>query len=147
MADNPQAGSRYTREVNEMLKASETATGPAKAAVDEWLVRRAKDLPGWNRPVEVWSKTNVKWARVLVSYHHPAQLCWSWMIWLSFNRHDCRWRHPKRWFAPFRFGQMSLTVPFLFRLSYHRQSYDWMLSSLAKQRLHHFANKDTNHDR
>ena len=67
---------RQAEEISRMLVIRALHKGPACAPIGEWLVKQAKKT--W--PRFAWfrgpSKTNSARTWTVVSYHHPAQLCW-----------------------------------------------------------------------
>lgn len=104
--------------------------GPANSIISEWLVRKAMSLRGWRSPYEFFQRTNSPGLYILISYHHPAQLCWSWLISLQVGR---RVQGRRLWSAGF--GRYTLRLPKLVQISFVRQPYDWMLSINAEQLL------------
>jgi hypothetical protein len=115
-----------------MYDLHEKYNGGACEPLGTWLVSRAKRtwprFAGFRGP----SKTNVKRRWAVISYHHPAQLCWLWSVWFTLVPTDGHWwrlwggyRHDV-WFG----------MKYVFRVSIHRQpGYAWMLSGQAKARL------------
>lgn len=121
---------RERHEIGAMLVARDNAQGPLRSVVGDWLV--AKAVRTWPRMagLRLFNKTNSKRHWVIVSYHHPARLCWSWGLHVTLFRKG----HGKL-FKGFRYGQCHARIPYLIEISWHRQSYDWMLSRTAQQRL------------
>lgn len=122
------------RAVAIMYDLHEKYKGGACEPLGRWLVARAKRT--WPRfaGYRFFRKTNVKRAWVVVSYHHPAQLCWSWLV--SFDLFPPRYGKC----LGNSFGRTWLKVPYLFGISLSRQPhYAWMLSSTAKMRLQAIA--------
>lgn len=117
-------------EIGAMLSLREDATGPLCRPIGNWLIGMAQRT--WPRPsgLRWFHKTNVKRQWVIVSYHHPARLCWSWALHVSLFRKG----YGRLW-KPFRYGQCHARIPYLIEVSWHRQSYDWMLSRTAERRL------------
>lgn len=124
------------RAVAVMYDIHEKNKGGACEPIGNWLVKRAKKT--WPRfaGLKGPSKTNGKRQWTLMSYHHPAQLCWLWAVWFTLCPTDGHWwqlwggyRHQK-WVG----------AKYLFRISLHRQpGYAWMLSSIARMRLQEIA--------
>ena len=125
-----------------MLKLKQTATGPIVSVIGDWLVNRAKRLPPRRTALHWFEKTNVPLRYNIVSYHHPAQLCWEWFLSVSFAWRDTRWRKPSQWFRPLRHGRASFTIPFLFEIAFTTQNYGWMLSSSSEDALWAYALAD-----
>lgn len=121
---------RERQEIGAMLCVRETARGALCEPIGDWLVAAAQRT--WPRLAGLrwFSETNCKRRWVIVSYHHPARLCWSWALHVTLFRKG----YGKLW-KPFRYGQWHLRIPYLIEISWHRQSYDWMLSDNAKRRL------------
>lgn len=120
-------------EIGAMLALKEDATGPRCRPIGNWLVAMAQRA--WPRfaGVRFWKKTNSNRAWVLVSYHHPARLCWSWSIWITLFR-DFGGNGLRRFWSSYN-GNWNLRIPFVVEIGWHRQSYDWMLSDNGKRRL------------
>ena len=121
-------------EIGAMISLAENTTGPACSPLGDWLVAMAKRT--WPRfaGLRWFHKTNSKRRWAVVSYHHPAQLCWSWSLHVSLF---CKGYG--RWWKPFRYHQCHIRIPYLIELSWMRQSYDWMMSRTAKKRLEDVA--------
>lgn len=127
---------REAQTIERMLTLRSLHHGPACAPVGDWLVKQAKKT--WPRFAGLRgpSKTNSKRSWTLISYHHPAQLCWLWSVWFTLFP---RWRPLRVWIGE-SFGQYWITLPFLFELRLHTQSdSSWMLSRAAKHRLRAIA--------
>lgn len=122
--------SRERYEIGAMLAAKECATGPICQPLGDWLVAMAQRT--WPRLSGLgwFKKTNSKRRWSIVSYHHPARLCWSWSLHVTLF---CKGHGP--WWKPFRYSQCHARIPYLIEISWMRQSYDWMLSSAAERRL------------
>jgi hypothetical protein len=126
--------SREQAEIGAMLADQDHAQGPLCRVVGDWLVAKAMRM--WPRLAGLrwFHKTNCKRRWILVSYHHPARLCWSWSVHVSlFQRFGGKGL--SRLWSGYRYGQAYLRLPYVIEIGWHRQSYDWMLSSTAKQRL------------
>jgi hypothetical protein len=124
---------REAWEIESMLTARSQISGPAHSIVSDWLVRRAMKLKGWRTPYSWFRRTNVPKRWSIVSYHHPARLCWSWSLQLLIGRRvGGRWLQP--WWSR-RHGQTSIWIPHLIELHFHRQPYDNMLSGNAENLL------------
>lgn len=121
---------RERHEIGAMLTAKEAATGPICAPIGDWLVAMAQRT--WPRVCGLWwlKKTNSKRRWVIVSYHHPARLCWSWSLQITLFRKG----YGRLW-KGFKYGQWHARIPYLFEISWARQDYDWMLSFAAHERL------------
>lgn len=127
------------QQIVSMLEIKRTARGPVLEVLGNWLVGEAKSLwprrAGWR----FWEKTNVARTWVLVSYHHPAIIVWSWSIWVRFlpSTPTKQALRPWRWlmWKP-EHRLRDFTIPWLIRISFHEQfSSTWMLSSEGEQRL------------
>lgn len=123
---------RERQEIVAMWEIHARHKGAACKPVGSWLVQQMKRtwprFAGWRGP----HKTNSKRSCTLISYHHPAQLCWLWSVWFTAFPTDGKWG--LRW-GGYR-GNSWFAVKYLFRVSIHRQPhYSWMLSSNAKLRL------------
>lgn len=124
---------RERQEIGAMLTLRESARGPSCKPLGNWLVATA--MRTWPRlsGLAFWKKTNSKRTWVLVSLHHPARLCWSWSVWIAFFRNSGGHGVGRFW-RSYR-GDWSLAIPRVLEISFHRQTYDWMLSITAQQRL------------
>lgn len=124
-------------EIAAMLALRDGATGSVVVPIGNYLVAMAKRT--WPRLAgfAFWKKTNRKRSRVLVSYHHPACLCWSWFVVLSAFP-AAYGKGLYRWFYRYS-GQWRLTIPFVIEVYWHRQHSDWMLSRNAEARLEQAA--------
>lgn len=115
------------------------AVGPMKKVHGEWLVREAARLwPMW-AGIRFFGPTSQRAQYLLASYHHPARLCWSWSLSLTFTLFR---RSPYLWpykFGYWRDGNWAIRIPYLAELRWSRQTYDWMLSNAGKQRLMHIV--------
>lgn len=125
--------SREAWEIESALEASANVTGPAKRVIDTWLISRAMKLYPRFAGFRFFTKTSAWRDYSIVSYHHPARLCWSWSLSISFGKHGAY-----RW--PYLFGfkgrnGWSVRVPFLFDLRFSKQNYDWMISRNVRNLL------------
>ncbi|HEX9955502.1 MAG TPA: hypothetical protein VGB48_09865 [Allosphingosinicella sp.] len=120
------------REIEGMLELSRTE-GPARRVIEDWLVKRAIQLWPRRTGLRFFQRTNNSRRWLLVSYHHPARLCWSWLVdfaifpplKMSGFRHII-WRWQRSW---------GFRVPGLFEVAWRRQDYDYMLSRNGRRRL------------
>jgi hypothetical protein len=119
---------KYAYRLLSLLEGSAAVTGEAYHELCAATVRELKCLPGWPSPLEWFTKTNVPWTWTLVSYHHRAQLCWEWSLWIALGKaaRPHSWK-PSKWFFVSH-GQTHFGIPWLFRISLHRQRYGWMVS-------------------
>lgn len=126
--------SAWARAVAGMLMEKDAVTGPVVEPIGEWLVGEAKKL--WPRSAGwLWfGRTNVRRTWTIVSYHHPAQLCWSWSLWLHLFPTSRGDRFSKLGFHGYN-ENWALTLPYVFSFRFHRQRSDWMLSGDARLRL------------
>lgn len=114
------------------------AVGPMKSVLGEWLVREAMKL--WPRfaGLSFFRRTSAARRFNIVTYHHPARLCWSWGLSVTFEKHGSyAWPYM---FGYRRNGSWAVRLPWLLEVHWSRQSYDWMLSGNARQRLLHIVN-------
>jgi hypothetical protein len=118
---------RGVHDLYRLVESYRLVSGPAFAVIGREIVQRLKKLPGWRSPWQWFSSTNVPYSWVLVSYHHRSQLCWEWSLWLSVGRRAGTSLNPRRW-AYHGHGQTGVIIPWLARLSLHRQRSGWMLS-------------------
>lgn len=129
-ADNISEGKAH--HLSQLLEGLEAVTGSACQALGVAIVRELKRIPGWPSALKGPSRTNCRHSWVIVSYHHRAQLCWEWSVWLSVGK-DVRLRSWKPWnWLTLQRSDISFGVPWLFQISLHRQSYGWMVSGDAK---------------
>jgi hypothetical protein len=130
-----------------MLDLKRSARGPVTGIIGDWLVARAKRM--WPRYAgfQWFSRTNVRGNWTIVSYHHPAQLCWEWSLSFAIGKATCaRSWNPLKWFYHYA-GQTAIGIPMLAELRFHRQSYGYMLSNAAEHRLRTYAfSEDHPHD-
>ena len=123
---------REAWEVESMLQARQKLAGPSHSWASDWLVRKAMSLKGWRSPYAWFKRTSAPKDWVLVSYHHPARLCWSWALSIQLGRRvHGMWRRP--WFH--YSGQFGINLPGIACIRFHRQPYDYMLSGNAEQLL------------
>ena len=122
---------RAFRDLWHLWEGYKATKGIAHAAMGDAIVTYLKRIPGWRSPYKFFERTNCKGSWVLASYHHPAQLCWEWSVWLSVGKRARRSLKPWRWFYR-RPRLTSFGIPFLFDISIHRQNYDWMISINAE---------------
>lgn len=108
--------------IDSALKAYETAKGPSRDIIGHWLIREAKRLRGWKSAYSFFHRTSAQGTYTIASYHHRAQLCWSWALHMSIGK-----RCIGRWFYRYS-GQTGFTIPGLISLQFHRQPYDGMVS-------------------
>lgn len=137
---------RRAEQIRAMLEIHARHKLAACEPVGLWLVDQAKRE--WPRfaALSWWGKTNVPRTRTLVAYHHPAQLCWEWLVFLTFFP-----RLPRSWRGFIggrggRFGSWWVVIPFLIEVRYTSQSYGWMLSGDGKKRLFDLAYDDAELD-
>lgn len=124
-------------EIGSMLTVHELHKGPACKPIGDWLVGMAqRTWPRWSG-VAFFHRTNVRRLWTVISYHHPARLCWSWSIKIGLFQ-DFYGKGFGRFWRSYR-GNWHLIIPFVVEISWTRQSYDWMLSSTAKKRLSEVA--------
>jgi hypothetical protein len=122
-------------------------TGELCAFFDRALVAEAKKLWPRRSAYRGLSRTNVRRRLTLLAYHHPAQLCWDWLIDVEFLP-ALSWRafKPRSWLGWYKTPQGRLQsawvqLPGVIRFSLHRQDYGWMLSHAGEQRLLHKVNE------
>jgi hypothetical protein len=120
-----------SHDLTSLLEGYRATKGMAHAAMGDALVAYLKRISGWRSPYQFFTRTNVAGSWVLVSYHHPAQLCWEWSIWLSVGKQARRSSKPWRWFHHSS-RNTSFGIPFLFDISIHRQNDGWMISGNAE---------------
>lgn len=120
-------------EIGSMLALRENARGPLCRPVGDWLVAKAQRT--WPRfaGLDFWTKTNVRRCWLLVSYHHPARLCWSWLVRVAFFPRPYGKGLARFWYSLPR--QWCLRIPYLIEISWSRQRSDWILSGNAQIRL------------
>lgn len=123
---------REAWEIESALEASENTQGPAKAIIDSWLIGKAMSLGKWGSAYSWLTKTNAPGNWTVVAYHHPARLCWSWLVSVTFGKRAARgWKC----FQPYRYGQIAVWIPYVMEVRFCSQNYDWMLSGNAKNLL------------
>lgn len=123
---------RAIRDLTSLLDGYRATTGIAHVIMGDAVIHCLKRIPGWQSPYKFFSRTNCKGSWVLVSYHHPAQLCWEWSVWFSIGKRARRSWKPWRWFR-FSRRHTSFGVPYLFDFTIHTQRDGWMVSGNAEQ--------------
>jgi hypothetical protein len=118
--------------IDSALTAYGTIKGPGKEIIGDWLVAKAKTFKGWPSAYSFFNRTSKQRCWNIAAYHHPASLCWSWMMSVSIGRAVLgSWRHPFYRFG----GQVAICIPHVIEFRFHRQRSDWMVSLAAEQML------------